>query len=69
LASYGKDKRSEVLKGAYRVKRERVDGIEGKKILVFDDILTTGTTCRSIAELLLSLGADEVLFYFVAKEG
>lgn len=69
LASYGKERRSKVLEGAYRVRRKYMDEIEGKRIFVFDDILTTGTTCRNIAELLLSLGADKVFFYFVAKEG
>ncbi len=69
LAPFGREERLRRVRGAFRVRREMVDEIEGKRILVFDDVLTTGATATSIAEHLMSLGAEEVHFYFLAKEG
>ncbi len=68
LAVYGREKRAEVVRDAFSVRKGWVDGVEGKKVLVFNDVLTTGATSRSVAELLLSLGASEVFFYFLSKE-
>ncbi len=69
LASYGKEERMRMVRGAFGIRKEYVDKLEGKRVLVFDDILTTGATSRSVAESILSVGASEVFFYFVAKEG
>ena len=49
-------RRANVL-GAYRM--ENVD-ISGKKILLLDDILTTGATAGEVARVLLTAGAKEV---------
>jgi len=68
LARLSKDERVKVLKDAFGVRKEFIDLVESKRVLVFDDILTTGATSTSVAELLLSLGAEEVYFYFVAGE-
>ncbi len=68
MARLRKKERLTAVRNAFSVKKEFLDRIEGKKILVFDDILTTGATSTSVAELLLSLGAFEVYFYFMAKE-
>ena len=68
LASLSKEKRFSVVKDAFRVRKAWIDEVEGKRILVFDDILTTGATSTSVARALLSLGAEEVFFYFVARE-
>lgn len=37
------------------------DEVAGKKILIFDDVLTTGATASECARVLKSAGADEVL--------
>ena len=64
LAKYGAKKREKILQGAYRVKGD----VKGKRVLVFDDILTTGSTARSVSKALLEKGAREVYFYFLCKD-
>ncbi|MEN3028611.1 MAG: phosphoribosyltransferase family protein [Aquificaceae bacterium] len=51
----------------HRLKKGFVDFLEGKRVLVVDDLLTTGFTIKRLAYLLLSVGAEEVHAYFVAK--
>ncbi len=68
LASLGRKERAKRVRGAFRIKKEFIDVIGGKRILVFDDVLTTGATASSVAEELLSLGAEEIIFYFLARE-
>jgi Predicted amidophosphoribosyltransferases len=41
--------------------------LEGKKVLVFDDILTTGATATQIAKILKMHAVKEVYFYFIAS--
>ena len=50
--------RAENLKGSFRV-HERVK-CRGKRILVIDDVLTTGATASAVAEALLRAGAARV---------
>ena len=50
--------RAENLKGSFRV-HERVK-CRGKRILVIDDVLTTGATASAVAETLLRAGAARV---------
>ncbi|WP_457600636.1 ComF family protein [Hydrogenivirga sp.] len=69
LARLKREERARAVKDAFGVKKNYIDYVEGRSVLVFDDILTTGATAKSVAEPLLSLGAREVFFYFVAKEG
>lgn len=69
LASKGKEERIKAVSGAFSLIREKVSLIENKRILVFDDILTTGATSSQVGELLMSYGAMSVYFYFLAKEG
>jgi len=49
--------------GAYRVS---LPDIKGKRILLIDDILTTGSTASECAKVLLTAGAKEVYFAAVA---
>ena len=68
FASLSKEERFKRAKGSFRVKKDWIDRIEDKRILVFDDILTSGATSTSVAEELLTVGAREVHFFFVAKD-
>jgi ComF family protein len=65
LAGFARGERSRAVRGAFRVKEESV---RGKKVLVLDDIITTGTTASEVAETLYAAGAKEVYFYFIASE-
>ena len=60
------ERRANVL-GVYRaIDPER---IRGKRVLLLDDILTTGATASECARILLTAGAEEVLFAAVAAGG
>ncbi len=60
----GKQRR-ENLKGAFAVMSAQE--IEGKRVLIIDDVLTTGTTLHRIAELLTQAGAKEVAGLVLAE--
>ncbi len=42
--------------------------IKGKKILLIDDLITTGYTAHTLGQLLKKAGAKEVVGYFLASE-
>lgn len=52
--------REENVQGAYHVHKRKA--CEGKRILLIDDIMTTGATGNECAKLLLSAGAKEIIF-------
>ena len=58
LYSLNKAEREQVLGNAFAA-REPVD-LRGQKILIVDDIFTTGTTCKECAKVLRSLGAGKI---------
>ena len=59
------EKRRENISGAYAVwKPER---FAGKRILIFDDIITTGSTISECARTLGKAGADQILCATVAR--
>lgn len=66
LASYDRKERLAVVRDAFMVEKAFLDDLEGATVLVFDDILTSGATSASVAELLLSVGVENVHFYFLA---
>lgn len=55
----GKTQRSENLCSAFRMQR-RVD-VRGKRLILVDDVFTTGSTANEITSVLLEAGASEVL--------
>lgn len=63
--SLGRKGRKENVKGAFQV-RDRKD-IHGKKVLLVDDVFTTGATLSEAAKVLLRAGAKEVLAVTVAR--
>lgn len=66
LALLDAEKRQKAVLG-HRIRKEFIDFLESKKVLVVDDLLTTGSTIKRLAYLLMSVGAEEVHTYFVAK--
>jgi ComF family protein len=56
--------RRENVKGLYRLKEGAQ--VFGRRILLFDDVFTTGATADEIASLLKEKGATEILVYAVA---
>ncbi len=52
--------RAENLQGAFRVSDAMRPQIEGRRILLVDDVLTTGSTANAAARALLRAGAREV---------
>lgn len=66
LARLRAEERQKAVLG-HRLRDELIDFIEGKRVLLLDDLLTTGSTVRRLAYLLLSVGAEEVNAYFIAR--
>ncbi len=52
--------RNLVLRGAFRVQADRAGRVTGRKILLIDDIVTTGSTLNEAATILLAAGACQV---------
>ena len=61
----GKEERSANISGAYRVTDPEL--IEGKCVLLIDDIVTTGSTLSECARVLLSAGAVRVICATLAR--
>jgi ComF family protein len=53
------------LKGAFEVRRP--EEIEGKSVLLVDDICTSGATVQEASRTLLKAGAAKVLVYTLAR--
>jgi len=63
-SSVGFEERLENVKGAFSL-REGVS-LKGKRVLLFDDVFTTGATASELSRLLKEAGAVEVAVYTVA---
>ena len=55
-----KAQRAKNLKGAFEPNKENFAEVKGKKLLIFDDILTTGSTISEITKVMRSLGAEDI---------
>jgi len=60
-----KDRR-EAVKGAYRLKNLR-DYIQGKHVLLVDDVVTTGFTASECSDVLIKSGAKQVNVLALAR--
>lgn len=58
--------RARNVRGAFKT---REGGLSGKKVLLFDDVFTTGATAGECARTLLSAGVGEVWLAVVARAG
>ncbi len=61
----GPEERHDNVRGAFTAG----PGLEGRRILLIDDVLTTGATMKSAAEALLAVGAAAVSAYCLARVG
>lgn len=52
---------------SHTLRKEWADLLEGAKVLVVDDILTTGETISRLCELLVSVGVKETYAFFLAR--
>ena len=53
--------------GAFAVKRSRAPLVEGRRVLLVDDVLTTGATAAACARTLLRGGAAAVDVLVLAR--
>ncbi len=67
MANMKREKRKKAVL-SHTLRQEWIDLLEGTKVLVVDDILTTGETISRLCELLLSVGARETYAFFLASE-
>ena len=63
--SGGRREREDNVKGAFAVKQP--DRVKDKKLLLIDDVFTTGATAGECARTLLAAGAAEVGVYTLAR--
>lgn len=61
-----KEKRTENIKGAYYIKNGQI--LKNKKILLIDDIFTTGSTVNECSKILKQVGAKEIGIFTLAKD-
>lgn len=65
-SSLNKEKRQENIKDAYYIKNKQV--VQNKKILLLDDIYTTGSTVNECSKMLKQAGAKEIGVLTLAKD-
>ena len=64
-ATLSREERLKNLQGAFAVKKPA--HVSGKKILLVDDVLTTGATLHACAEALQQAGSAEILVFTLAR--
>jgi ComF family protein len=65
LAGRGRVERAAELKDAFRVRGGR--GLDGRRVILVDDVLTTGATCGAAARALKRAGAARVMAVVVGR--
>lgn len=65
LAPHGRTERAKMMKQAFGTRRR--PGVEGKAVMLVDDILTTGATCGAAARALKRAGAKRVIAVVLAR--
>ena len=65
-STLNKEERLNNIKGAYGIKN--IKNIQNKKILIFDDIYTTGSTVNECSKVLMQNGAKRIGVLTIAKD-
>lgn len=60
LATMSAERRHAALAGVFQVRPRRLPAIMGRRVLLIDDMLTSGATCAGCANALLDAGASAV---------
>ena len=60
LGDMSADERARVVEGAFAVRAGRGGEITGRRLLLIDDVLTSGATCAACTRVLLAAGAASV---------
>ncbi len=61
------DRRAANVRGVYAVEPLRMREVQGRRIAIVDDVLTTGATAAEMARTLLAAGADGVHIWVLAR--
>ena len=55
------------IKGAFKVKADKLDKLQGKRIAIVDDVMTTGASLNELAKTLKKAGASHVECWVIAR--
>ncbi len=55
------------IKGAFKVKADKLDKLQGKRIAIVDDVMTTGASLNELAKTLKKTGAAHVECWVIAR--
>ncbi|MDG1802956.1 MAG: ComF family protein [Paracoccaceae bacterium] len=67
LEGLSRDERFDLLRGAITIKPKYADEIQGKRVLIVDDVMTTGATLTAATEALQTSRAREVCVLTLAR--
>jgi ComF family protein len=67
LGHKGAAERQAMVEGAFAVSRPRVPRIAGRRVLLIDDVMTSGATANACASVLISAGAATVNVLVAAR--
>lgn len=65
LTQQSREERARTVEGVFKVRRP--EQVRGKKLLLIDDVMTTGATCSECARALKTSGAEGVLVAVLAR--
>jgi len=66
-SAYNRQQRLMNMRGAFQVPKSQKNAVQGSRILLIDDVFTTGATLMECARILLSQGALEVRVLTLAR--
>jgi ComF family protein len=67
LARAGRSERASLMRDAFQTRHRASAALEGRTVLLVDDILTTGATCGAAARALKRAGARRVIAVVVGR--